>query len=182
MGPSMRAPPSTPPSGTPTVMETDLAAPVLRAHTFGTVANDSDCNDGNITINPATEVCDGIDNDCDSNIDGNAVDSPSGTSTTTTMAMAIPMSFLKRSQPSGYGNNKTATTAMATPTSSLLRSVTGLTTTATASLTMTQPSSLEPSVLRPAVRTSSHSIGTRWGLLHRRQQWPGHRGILRNGL
>ncbi len=41
----------------------------------GTVANDSDCDDGLATINPsATEICDLIDNDCDSNIDDADID------------------------------------------------------------------------------------------------------------
>jgi Putative metal-binding motif/FG-GAP-like repeat/FG-GAP repeat len=39
----------------------------------GTVANGDDCNDANLYVSPAaTEVCDGVDNDCDGTIDINA--------------------------------------------------------------------------------------------------------------
>jgi hypothetical protein len=40
-------------------------------------APDGDCNDGNAAINPgATEICDDVDNDCDTEIDVGAVDAP----------------------------------------------------------------------------------------------------------
>ena len=41
------------------------------------VANDQDCDDGDETINPsASEICDTIDNDCDGEVDTNAIDAP----------------------------------------------------------------------------------------------------------
>ena len=41
----------------------------------GYVENDQDCDDGNILINPdAIEICDGIDNNCDGNIDEGIVE------------------------------------------------------------------------------------------------------------
>ena len=45
-------------------------APVLNCGGAGFVAVDGDCDDGNIAVNPAaTEVCNGIDDDCDTGID-----------------------------------------------------------------------------------------------------------------
>ncbi len=45
----------------------------------GTVENDDDCDDGASNVNPGeSEVCDGIDNDCDGDIDGGAVDAAYG--------------------------------------------------------------------------------------------------------
>ena len=50
--------------GNPIIVQDACQAPQ------GYVANDDDCNDNNVNINPAAqEVCDGADNDCDSQID-----------------------------------------------------------------------------------------------------------------
>ena len=73
------------------------------------VGNNDDCNDSLGTINPnADEVCDGIDNNCDTNIDENtAVDAPTwyadgdsdgfGDLTTTQMACSQPNGFVSDS-------------------------------------------------------------------------------------
>ncbi|MCK6519811.1 hypothetical protein L6R49_00060 [Myxococcota bacterium] len=51
--------------GDPAVILTACLAP------SGTVSNDEDCDDGDFGVNPdATEVCDGLDNDCDGSTDG----------------------------------------------------------------------------------------------------------------
>ncbi|MGC6510921.1 MAG: putative metal-binding motif-containing protein [Myxococcota bacterium] len=63
----------------------------------GYVTNSSDCNDGNINVNPAsTEICDGIDNDCDSSIDDN--DPSLSLNSTTT--------FYFDSDSDGFGGNQ----------------------------------------------------------------------------
>ena len=77
----------------------------------GSVANDSDCNDTDSTINPsATEVCDSVDNDCDGTADGgDAADaSPwyvdaDGDGYGDSTAVAVPAC----DQPSGYVGTNT---------------------------------------------------------------------------
>lgn len=50
--------------GNPSVHQDACTAPV------GYVANGDDCNDGNAAVNPgATEICNGIDDDCDASVD-----------------------------------------------------------------------------------------------------------------
>jgi hypothetical protein len=62
----------------------------------GYVTNNSDCNDGNATVHPgSTEICDGIDNNCDGNID-------EGFSSTT---------YYRDADGDGYGNPLITTTA-----------------------------------------------------------------------
>ena len=57
--------------GDPSLSTQDCSAP------SGFVADDTDCDDGVYAVNPgATEVCDGLDNDCDGLIDGSDVDNP----------------------------------------------------------------------------------------------------------
>ena len=55
-------------------MEMDLVTSILGMMTchpeIGFVDNNEDCDDGNEFVSPdGTEICDGIDNDCDGSID-----------------------------------------------------------------------------------------------------------------
>ncbi len=55
--------------GDPTLPTTDCTAP------SGTVANSEDCDDADAAINPAAaEICDGLDNNCDGQVDIGATD------------------------------------------------------------------------------------------------------------
>jgi hypothetical protein len=85
--------------GNPSVTQLACTAP------SGYVANDSDCNDGNMNINPgATEVCNGIDDNCAGGIDegvqttfyADADNDGFGNPSSTTLACT---------QPSGYVSN-----------------------------------------------------------------------------
>ena len=69
----------------------------------GSVADSTDCDDTNGAVNPsATEICDGIDNNCDSNIDeGTASDA---------------LTFYADSDGDGYGDAATLTRACSLPT------------------------------------------------------------------
>lgn len=68
--------------------------------TSGYVTNDTDCDDSNSAVNPgASEVCNGIDDDCDTLID--KADSSLDTSTTKT--------YYKDSDSDGYGDPSTST-------------------------------------------------------------------------
>lgn len=67
----------------------------------GYVSNSSDCDDGNVSVKPgASEVCDGIDNDCDGTADVNAVD---GTT------------YYADSDKDSYGNAKASTNSCYQP-------------------------------------------------------------------
>lgn len=56
-------------SGTPSLPTVDCSAPE------GHVADASDCDDGDAGVSPsATELCNGVDDDCDGNVDGGATD------------------------------------------------------------------------------------------------------------
>ncbi|MBK9367824.1 MAG: hypothetical protein IPN01_16150 [Deltaproteobacteria bacterium] len=54
----------------------DPAAPVVSCEdASGLVLDDSDCDDGDASVNPeAAEVCDSTDNNCDGVIDDDAID------------------------------------------------------------------------------------------------------------
>lgn len=66
-------PPETPTLSpeTPTLAPTPTATPLADGDGDGFAESDGDCNDENASINPnAEEVCDGVDNDCSSQVDG----------------------------------------------------------------------------------------------------------------
>ena len=72
------------------------------AQPSGTVANDSDCDDGDSAIHPAaTELCDGVDNDCDDSVDE---DDASDAST-----------WYADNDGDGYGDPSVSSTACAQP-------------------------------------------------------------------
>jgi gliding motility-associated-like protein len=65
----------------------------------GFVANNTDCNDSNISINPAAvEVCDGIDNNCNTSIDE-----------------GVQLTFYRDADGDGFGDNAVTTLACTVP-------------------------------------------------------------------
>ena len=65
------------------------------------VANDEDCDDADATVSPdASEVCDGADNDCDGEVDEDAID---------------PSTFFADTDGDGYGDADSTTTACDVP-------------------------------------------------------------------
>ncbi len=82
----------------------DLASTTLACLTpAGYVLNSTDCNDGNSTINPgATEICNGIDDNCDGTIDegvettfyADADGDSYGDAASTTLACSVPVGYV----------------------------------------------------------------------------------------
>jgi hypothetical protein len=72
----------------------------------GYVANSTDCNDGNVAIHPgATEVCNGVDDDCDTQVDEGVKTTfyrdqdgdTYGSATNTTQACSVPSGYVSDS-------------------------------------------------------------------------------------
>jgi hypothetical protein len=79
----------------------------------GYVANNQDCNDGNAAIKPgATEICDGVDNNCNGSVDEgvkltfyrDADGDGYGAAATTTQACAAPAGYVANSTDCNDGN------------------------------------------------------------------------------
>ncbi len=72
----------------------------------GTVANSTDCDDGDSAVNPAaTEVCNGIDDDCDTDIDDDDTSLDTGTAST----------FYTDADTDGYGDDSSPVLACSLP-------------------------------------------------------------------
>ena len=81
--------------GNPAVTQQGCSAP------SGYVASNTDCNDNNFNIKPtATEVCDGVDNDCDGSIDEGVA----------------PITWYRDMDGDGFGNAAVTQTACTQPT------------------------------------------------------------------
>ena len=112
-----RCSPPRPPPGTPTSTPTATAMPATRSRmrcTCPHTADDTDCDDGAITVHPgASEVCNSIDDDCDGDIDD--ADASLDTSTATTWYADLDTdgygdasnSLLACDQPSLYESDNT---------------------------------------------------------------------------
>jgi hypothetical protein len=75
----------------------------------GYVANSTDCNDAAATVHPvATEICDGLDNDCNGQVDDNAVGVGTWYRDVDTDGYGVTANPLQQcSQPAGYVANST---------------------------------------------------------------------------
>ncbi len=75
----------------------------------GYVGNDGDCDDAAFTVNPGrTEVCNSIDDDCDGDVDGGAVDAPTWYADSDGDAFGDASATLEAcAQPSGYVGDAT---------------------------------------------------------------------------